>query len=198
MICMFPKERDAILKANPDLVGWTEQYVKATGFQGGGAVGWSRGRNIVVCPHACTLPGRGYSWPGSVSDRTVRGVYLHEIGHVVHNNFWGGSTAKMREVLNGLRELKGPRVTGYEPNVYETFAETWRLFAGNPALLEAGRPWRYEYLLMVGLKPPARMPRAWDRGLLGEPPQRYLDQCERWIERGKGRGRFTGTQLELI
>lgn len=176
----YPTERAAILAANPWLAPWREHWVPATGFRGPGARGWARPGRLTVCVAACTLPGRGYSWPGSVSDCTTRGVYLHEIGHVVH-----GALPNEREALAGLRALGGPRVTGYEPNAMETFAETFRLFAGNPALLEAGRPWRFEYLLGLGIRPPKGMPRKWQRGLLGKAPSRFYDQCERWIDRGK-------------
>lgn len=178
---MFPKERAAILKANPWVPPWSEAYVRATGFNGPGGKGWARRGRLTVAPSYCTLPGRGYSWPGSVSDCTVRGVYLHEVGHVVH------SALGEREhyMLTGLRELGGPPVTGYEPNAMETFAETFRLLAGNPALLLAGRPWRYEFLVNNNIKPMARMPKDWETGLVGKAPQRYYDQCERWIKRGK-------------
>lgn len=186
----FQKERDAILAANPWLEPWTETYVRRTGFGGPGAKGWARQGRLVVAPSSCQLPGRGYSWPGSVSDCTFRGVYLHEVGHVVH----AALSDREEAALVGLRALGGPRVTGYEPNPMETFAETFRLYAGNPALLEAGRPWRFEFLQAFNIKPPAGTARAWERGLVGEPPQRFLDQCERWIERGRTwrRGRTVG------
>lgn len=175
---MFDSERAAILAANPWLPPWREQWIRIK--RRGPEAGWATRGRITVCVDACTLPGRGYSWPGSVSDRTVRGVYLHEIGHVVH----GALGAREQEALAGLRALGGPRVTGYEPNSAETFAETFRLFAGNPALLEAGRPWRFEYMLALGIRPMAGMPRKWQRGLIGKPPSRFVEQCERWIARG--------------
>lgn len=178
----FEAERAAILAANPWLAPWRERWVESTGFQNWGSRGWARRGQLTVCPSACTLPGRGYSWPGSVSDCTVRGVYLHEIGHVVH----GALGQREQDALTGLRALGGPRVTGYEPNSMETFAETFRLFAGNPALLETGRPWRFEYLLGLGIQPPAGLPRKWQRGLVGKAPSRFYDQCERWIARGEG------------
>jgi len=177
----FPAERAAILAANPWLPEWEETFVDRTQFQGPGAKGWARRGRLVVAQSACQLAGRGYSWPGSVSDCTFRGVYLHEVGHVVHAALGDREQA----VLAGLRALGGPKVTGYEPNAKETFAETFRLLAGNPALLEAGRPWRYDYLREAGVNPPEGSHSNWERGLVGSPPQRFIDQCARWIERGK-------------
>lgn len=177
---MFPEERASILQANPWLEPWREDWVERTQFRGPGAKGWARLGRLVVAPSACTLPGRGYSWPGSVSDCTVRGVYFHEIGHVVHAALGDREAA----ALEGLRALKGPRVTSYEPNAMETFAESFRLFVGNPALLEAGRPWRFEFLMSLGIRPMAGRPNNWEQGLVGKAPPRFYDQCERWIERG--------------
>lgn len=179
----FPKLRAKILKANPFLDPWSENWVERTGFSGPGAKGWARRGRLTICPFACTQAGRGYSWPGSVSDCTVRGVYLHEIGHIVHASF-----GNEEQILKELRALGGPKVTGYEPNAMETFAETFRLYAGNPALLMEGRPWRYEYMEQIGVKPPAGRPKNWEDGLVGDQvPQRFYDQCERWIARGKER-----------
>jgi hypothetical protein len=175
---MYKEEREAILLANPWLKPWTERWVEDVRIRG--AVGYASRNTVVIAPYQCQQPGRGYSWPGSVSDRTAKGVYRHEVGHLVHAAF-GREEAAM---LAGLRDLGGPRVTGYEPNPMETFAETFRLYAGNPALLEAGRPWRFEYLYGLGIRPPARRPRQWQRGLEGKPPARFVEQCERWIERG--------------
>lgn len=176
---LMERERAAVLAANPWVAPWRENWVPSTRLLSAGSVGWARRGQLTVCASACTLPGRGYSWPGSVSDRTVRGVYLHEVGHVV-----SAAMHNERSIINGLRAIGGPRVTGYEPNAFETWAETFRLYAGNPALLLAGRPWRFEYMQKVGVRPMARMPKDWDRGLLGHAPQRYYDQCERWIKRG--------------
>lgn len=176
---MFPQERAAMLAANPWVPPWIETFVRATGFRGPGAKGWARPGRIVIAPAACTAAGRGYSWPGSVSDCTVRGVYLHEIGHLAH----AALAEREKDVLAELWSIKGPPVTGYEPNPQERFAETFRLFFGNPGLLLAGRPRRYEVLLNAGVRHAAPLA-PWDRGLLGAPPQRFLDQCERWIARG--------------
>lgn len=178
----FPELREALLRTNPWVGPWVESFVERTRFAGPGACGYAREGRLVVAPSACTAPGRGHSWPGSVSDRTLRGVYLHECGHVFHYALGH----RMDEVLRGLRAIKEPKVTSYEPNPYETFAETFRLFAGNPGLLFAGRPKRFEYLIRVGVAP-ALPVRAWEDGLLPGAPQRFFDQCERWIARTQSR-----------
>lgn len=92
----------------------------------------------------------------------------------------------MDAVLTGLRAIREPKVTGYEPNAMETFAETFRLFAGNPGLLMAGRPRRFDYLIKAGIAP-ALPVKQWEDGLLPGAPQRFFDQCERWIARGQER-----------
>lgn len=179
---LFPKFRDALLRANPWVPPWKESFVDFTRFAGPGDCGYARKGRLVVAPGACTPAGRGYSWPGSCSDRTVRGVYLHECGHVFHAAL--GSAEE--RVLRGLRAIKEPKITGYEPNPMETFAETFRIFAGNPGLLFAGRPRRFEFMIQSGFAPALNL-RPWEDGLVRGAPQRFFDQCERWIARGQSR-----------
>lgn len=108
-----------------------------------------RGTKIVVFAAACARPSVGYamkwSFPGYVIDRTPVGVLSHEIGH--HCDFVLGVPSKDMP-------KKGRKVSGYEPNSMEMWAESMRLFILNPDLLSRYSPERYEYIRnVVGLKP---------------------------------------------
>lgn len=109
-------------------------------------VGWYRVPKITIFPSLCTKPGTGYSWPGHISDRTVLGVYAHELGH--HAHFTRPDFEQIRADFPRKHSI-----TGYEPNVDESFAETFRLFVLNPDLLKNGRSTRYEYMLKLGFIP---------------------------------------------
>src|SRR5215813_9548097 len=98
----FPKLRRGILAANPWVPEWMEYRMKRAAD---GTIGYANAEKIVLCSYACTPPGRGYSWPGSVSDRTLRGVYLHEVGHVVNY-----ALPKPLLAAYMLRLLGGPRI----------------------------------------------------------------------------------------
>lgn len=95
---------------------------------------------ICVMVDKCTLPGRGYSWPAHVSDRTPYGVIAHELGH--HADWYMGQPA------GGIRkEVKEPMLSSYGSGDHEWFAEMFRLFFTNPPLLKILRPKTYEALL---------------------------------------------------
>ena len=170
-----PRLHGFIRSLNPWLPDWREFVVQNTMFHGPGAKGWARRGVLVICPTACTLAGRGYSWPGSVSDCTEFGVYLHEVGHVIHYSRPDGDALAMK-----LRKSGDKKITGYEPNEYETFAETFRLFFGNPDLLKTGRPRRYNLLLEAGITHPEIKP--WREVLGVEAPRLRVEQCEHWIK----------------
>lgn len=139
-------------------------------------VGWYRlGEGITIFPNLCTRPGTGYSWPGHISDRTVQGVLAHELGHHVHHS---------REDAEQIRRNFPRRhaVTGYEPNVDEAFAESFRIFVLNPALLREGRPERYSFLLSLDLRPSDD--RDWPK-ILGAIPAHMARRIPSWIARGQ-------------
>lgn len=82
-------------------------------------------------------PGFSWSFPGWKADLTPIGVVTHEAGHHVYDTIG-------RPTLTGWS--KEPRVSTYEPNSNERFAEAVKLFMTNPDLLRVGRPTRYEFL----------------------------------------------------
>lgn len=87
-------------------------------------------------------PGFAWSYPGYKSDMTPIGVLAHEFGHHIHNKFF-----------NGNSYLPPGRVSGYEPNVSEAYAESFKLFIINPDLLKNISKHRYDYFIESGLKP---------------------------------------------
>jgi hypothetical protein len=95
---------------------------------------------------------RSWSWPGYKIDRTPQGVVLHETGH--HVEYWllkqrAFDSKQWKSIITGERRP----VSGYEPNHHEAFAETMRLFIGNPNLLRHGCPQRYFFCnVMLGLR----------------------------------------------
>ena len=113
-----------------------------------GDCGYYQWKSKVLCidPNACareiTNPAnRLWSHPHYFTDRTVYGVLHHEFGHYLH------------EYLKFPRLPKERQITSYEPNARERFAETIKLFLGNPDLLRAYDPERYDKLIQLGLKP---------------------------------------------
>lgn len=114
-----------------------------------GTCGYYQWRSKVICidPDACareiTNPAnRCWSHPHYFTDRTVYGVLHHEFGHYLH------------EYLKFPRLPKGrKKITSYEPSASERFAETIKLFLGNPDLLREYAPERYDKLIAIGLKP---------------------------------------------
>lgn len=114
-----------------------------------GNCGYYQWRSKVLCidPNACARevanPAmRSWSHPHYFTDRTVYGVLHHEFGHYLH------------EYLKFPRLPKGRKsITSYEPSASERFAETIKLFLGNPDLLKEYCPERYAKLIAIGLKP---------------------------------------------
>jgi len=129
------------------------------------------------------VPGFQWSFTGYKADLTAPGVLAHETGHHVHfeldRMFGTFGRAALLERLLKVRNSESP-VSGYEPNVYETFAESMRLFILNPNLLRVGRPERFRMLIDVGLNP--LHDRPWDEVLVNAHP-RLISAASSWIER---------------
>lgn len=102
--------------------------------------------------------GRQWSYPGYKIDRTGVGVISHEIGH------WVDYCVKLHRGFP-----KKGKITGYEPNIYESVAESMRLFILNPGLLHIIAPERYEYIVKSGLKPVVT--EDWDKVLENAPAE---------------------------
>lgn len=98
--------------------------------------------NPSLCAREVANPAmRCWSHPHYFTDRTIYGVLHHEFGHYLH------------EQLKFPRLPKERQITSYEPNSGERFAETIKLFLGNPDLLKQYDPLRYAKLIALGLKP---------------------------------------------
>jgi hypothetical protein len=128
-------------------------------------------------------PGFAWSYTGFKADLTAPGVLAHEVGHHVHNLMeMKHGQEKINELLVGVneRELK---VSGYEPNAAETFAEAMRLFIMNPSLLREGRPVRWAmFTEILGIIPPHDAP--WQVILQNAHP-RMITAAQGWITKQK-------------
>lgn len=114
------------------------------------ACAYWRASTCTICLRYCGRPAseaqtRNWSWPGAVTDRTPYGVVCHELGH--HADYWTGRaggypvgkyfSAYGESVRKATREKP---ITSYCPNDAEWFAEMFRLFVTNHALLFHVRP----------------------------------------------------------
>ena len=177
--------RDSFLKANPTVLPielcWEAKTDREEAFLARiKCVGYYRPHYAVVVRARCTLPGRGYSWPRHCSDRTELGVLAHEMGHHVHQSLPWARQEELRKTF----PRKGLAVTGYEPNVDESIAESFRLFCLNPDLLYEGRRPRYNFFEQEMKLNPIEN-RDWQQALGGNVPRRILDAAERWLARRK-------------
>jgi hypothetical protein len=126
------------------------------------------------------VPGFSWSYTGFKADLTAPGILAHETGHHVH--FHMDKKHSPREFLEKIKLIAGGEtaVSGYEPNVFEVFAEAMRLFILNPELLKAGRPKRYELITALGLKPLHAAP--WQDVLKNAHPK-LVKATENWIKK---------------
>ena len=144
--------------------------------------------NVRNCPRPIRgKPVRAWSFTGYKADRTVPGVTLHELGHLVHAHLLrikgvGERTTwpVVDRALWRVVESREPKLTSYEPNEGETFAEAFRLFALNPELLREGRPYRWQLMVDLGLKPLHSLP--WTEVLRHAHPA-YHQAARNWMWR---------------
>lgn len=124
--------------------------------------------NMKACPNPVKEPFRMWSYTGYKADRTVTGVIAHEMGHHVHFNSFKRDYWVERF---GTKEMQAAkyRVSGYEPVVNETIAESMRLFILNPDLLRVIAPPRFELFLELGLKPIVDL--KWEEVLMNAHPK---------------------------
>ena len=114
-----------------------------------GACAYWRDHTCYICLSRCARlaaeRGRNWNWPGCCTDRTPYGVIAHELGHHAdwHQSkvmnlklgaYYGGFSTLVR------KESNEARLTSYCPNDAEWFAEMFRLFITNHALLYEVRP----------------------------------------------------------
>ena len=110
--------------------------------------------SIYISINRCAYPttdnsGRLYSFPRNKVDRTPLGVLCHEAGHHIDAHLDFPSS-----MISGFIPFRVPRVSSYEGNDSELFAESIRLFILNPDLLRLGCPDRYKFITSrLSLKP---------------------------------------------
>lgn len=128
-------------------------------------------------------PGFSWSYTGYKADLTSPGVAAHEMGHhteaTLKKELSPGDVANWRRAWGEARTSEA-RVSSYEPNAGEAFAESMKLFILNPELLREGRPMRWKFLTeTAGLKPVHSTP--WKAVLRNAHP-RLIEGGERWLK----------------
>lgn len=116
------------------------------------ACAYYRPGEIKICLEDCAQPctatrTRNWNWPGSTIDREPYGVLCHELGH--HADYHAGRKKGeyYSEYCEYVQKKSGePPISGYCPNPAEWFAEMFRLFVTNYALLAQLRPATVEVL----------------------------------------------------
>jgi hypothetical protein len=117
------------------------------------ACAYYRKNGVVICPAKCgylcgEARSMNWTWPGNTTDREPFGVIAHELGH--HCDLLKADTYTGRYFSDyslKMRPLSGEKpLTSYCPNDAEWFAEMFRLFVTNHALLKVLRPKTWELL----------------------------------------------------
>lgn len=142
---------------------------------------WNIPPEIQLWPKACAgigLAGMAWSFPAYKIDRSPSGVLAHEYGHAVDWFMCYPSSKRQWRSDKIISE----RVSSYEPNSSERFAESMRLFITNPDLLRRACPHRFEFLTERGLVPPSKL--SWEETLVRfGAPDRQIRAAQNWINR---------------
>ena len=88
------------------------------------------------CANEINNPGYSWSHRHYFVDREPCGVICHEFGHYLHDILTNSKLVLPKE----------NKITSYEPDFYERFAETIKLFILNPSLLKEYDQQRYKVL----------------------------------------------------
>jgi hypothetical protein len=121
-------------------------------------------------------PGYSWSFTGYKADMTPAGILAHEIGHFIDYSLkWISYKSEWKKIIKNEK-----RVSSYEPNCSEAFAEAMKLFVLNPDLLKTGRPKRYNYLKNVlKIKTVIKNPY---KEVLKNSHEKLLAAAENWIK----------------
>lgn len=152
-----------------------------------GACAYYRPQTIYICLEECAHPctekqTRNWNWPGNTVDREPYGVLCHELGHhcdwLTGENKWAYGSEYSQQVMERSGEKK---LTNYCPNPAEWFAEMFRLFVTNAALLEAIRPKTFA-ILRERWKPVSRREWVEELSRYERAPVRIWRACQNKIK----------------
>ena len=151
-----------------------------------GTCGYYRNGVVTVAVPLCAHQNPNYSWAAFISDRTPFGVLQHELGHhadQIKTGYDIYDRAQPDEVFysTSVRSRSGEApITSYCPNTTEWFAEVFRLFITNPALLCKIRPRAYSALVSDGWRPATNMDERQVLAQFDAPPRVY-ERMQKWL-----------------
>jgi hypothetical protein len=131
--------------------------------------------NLKTTKKCVSAPGYSWTFTGFKADLTPAGVVCHECGHHLDKELKYIST-KWKNLCRGEE-----KVSSYEPNASESFAEASRLYILNPNLLKVGRPKRYSAFQHFGVQPTHDV--SWREVLKYAHPM-IITAAENWIKKG--------------
>lgn len=153
-----------------------------------GACAYYRPVAINICLEDCAWSAtegqvRNWNWPGSITDREPYGVLAHELGHHVDLLAGERKGRYYSEYGEGvMSRANEPPITSYCPNPAEWFAEMFRLFVTNAALLSFLRPITFA-LLNERWKPISSL--DWVEELGSNVPERIVNNLRKKVSAAK-------------
>lgn len=138
--------------------------------------------NLKISRPPVKTPGFQWTYTGWKADLTAPGILAHEMGHHVDHCI---RVSMSKQDWKNTRSIwaavckSEPRVSSYEPNASEAFAESMKLFVLNPNLLKEGRPNRYKFLTrLLELQPIHDL--GW-KSVLQHAHPKIISAAEKWI-----------------